>query len=51
MKQVPMLLTFLVLVPVLTGLVCWPVRRRAVLERLNLLAFGIVAVMAVWLGA
>jgi hydrogenase-4 component F len=51
MKQVPMLLTFLVLVPVLTGLVCWPVRKRAVLERLNLLAFGIVAVMAVWLGA
>src|SRR5437762_14203899 len=47
----PMLLTLLVLVPVLTGLACWPLRKRAVLERLNLLAFGIVAVLAAWLGA
>jgi len=46
-----MLLTHLVLVPLLTGLLCWPLRKRAVLERLNLLAFAIVAVMAVWLGA
>ena len=45
-----MLLTLLVLVPVLTGLVCWPLRERAVLERLNLLAFLIVAGLAVWLG-
>src|SRR5438552_9156053 len=47
----PMLLTLLVLVPLLTGLACWPLRKRAVLERLNLLAFGIVAVLAAWLGA
>ena len=46
-----MLLTLLVLVPLLTGLVCWPLRERIVLERLNLLAFGIVAALAVWLGA
>jgi hydrogenase-4 component F len=46
-----MALTLLVLVPLLTGLVCWPLRERALLERLNLLAFGIVAVLAVWLGA
>src|SRR5438309_11345729 len=47
----PMLLTFLVLVPLLTGLACWPLHKRAVLERLNLLAFAIVAVLAAWLGA
>src|SRR3989454_2646593 len=47
----PMLLTLLVLVPLLTGLACWPLRKRAVLERLNLLAFGIVAALAVWVGA
>src|SRR3989475_978857 len=47
----PMLLTLLVLVPLLTGLACWPLRERAVLERLNLLAFAIVAALAVWLGA
>ncbi|MBI3878396.1 MAG: hypothetical protein HY300_20930 [Verrucomicrobia bacterium] len=46
-----MLLTLLVFVPLLTGLVCWPLRERAVLERLNLLAFVIVAALAVWLGA
>src|SRR6266542_2731167 len=46
-----MLLTLLVLVPLLTGLVCWPLRERIVFERLNLLAFGIVAALAVWLGA
>ncbi len=46
-----MALTLLVLMPLLTGLVCWPLRERALLERLNLLAFGIVAVLAVWLGA
>jgi len=46
-----MLLTLLVLVPLLTGLACWPLRKRAVLERLNLLAFAIVAVLAAWLGA
>jgi len=40
-----MLLTLLVLVPLLTGLVCWPLRERAVLERLNLLAFGIIAAL------
>ncbi len=46
-----MLLMLLVLVPLLIGLVCWPLRERAVLERLNLLAFAIVAALAVWLGA
>ncbi len=29
-----MILTLLVLVPLLTGFVCWPLRERAVLERL-----------------
>ena len=46
-----MLLTLLVLVPLLTGLVCWPLRKRVVLERLNLLAFVIIAALAVRLGA
>src|SRR6266487_2450378 len=46
-----MRMTLLVLVPLLSGLVCWPLRERAVVERLNLLAFAIVAAMAVWLGA
>lgn len=46
-----MVLTLLVLVPLCTGLLCWPVRRRAVVERLNLLAFTILAALAVWLGA
>ena len=46
-----MLLMLLVLVPLLTGLVCWPLHKRAVLERLNLLGFVIVAALAVWLGA
>lgn len=46
-----MLLTLLVLVPLLTGLVCWPLRERAVLERLSLLAFAVVAALAMWLGA
>ena len=46
-----MLLTLIVLIPLLSGLACWPLRERAKLERLNLLAFGIVAVLAVWLGA
>jgi hydrogenase-4 component F len=46
-----MLLTLLVLVPLVTGLVCWRVRERVVVERLNLLAFGVLAVGAVWLGS
>jgi hydrogenase-4 component F len=45
------LLTLLVLVPLVTGFVCWPLRERVLLERLNLLAFAIVAALAVWLGA
>ena len=44
-----MLLTLLVLVPLLTGLLCWPLRERVLLERLNLLAFAIIAALAVWL--
>src|SRR4030095_14374432 len=46
-----MLLTLLVLVPFLSGLACWPLRERAVVERLNLLAFALLAVLAAWLGA
>jgi hydrogenase-4 component F len=46
-----MILTLLVLGPLLTGLVCWPLRHRAVLERLNLLAFALIAALALWLGA
>src|SRR6266480_4050180 len=46
-----MRMTLLVLVPLLSGLVCWPVRERAALERLNLLAFAVIAALAVWLGA
>jgi len=41
-----MLLMLLVLVPLLTGLACWPLRNRVVLERLNLIAFAIVAALA-----
>src|SRR6266704_3567787 len=46
-----MLLTLLVLVPLLSGLACWPLRERAAVERLNLFAFAILAVLAAWLGA
>src|SRR2546426_2331678 len=46
-----MLLALFVLVPLLTGLLCWPIRDRAALERLNFLAFAILAALAVWLGA
>src|SRR5437016_7934229 len=46
-----MRMTLLVLVPLLSGLVCWPVRKRSVVEWLNLLAFAILAVLAAWLGA
>ena len=46
-----MLLTLLVLAPLLTGLVCWPLRERAVVARLNLLAFASLAILAAWLGA
>ncbi len=46
-----MLLTLLVTVPLLTGLICWPLRQRVVLERLNLLAFAILGALAVALGA
>src|SRR6185436_11380077 len=46
-----MLLTLFVLIPLLAGAVCWPLRDRAALERLNLLAFAAVAGLAVWLGA
>lgn len=46
-----MLLTLLVLIPLLTGLACWPVHRRAMMERMNLLAFIADAALAVWLGA
>src|ERR1041385_9215608 len=50
-KGAPMLLTLFILVPLLIGAVCRQLRDRATLERLNLLAFAIVAALAVWLGA
>jgi hydrogenase-4 component F len=46
-----MLLTLIVLIPLLTGLICCRVRGRAWLERLNLIAFAALAVLAAWLGA
>lgn len=46
-----MLLVLLVLVPFLTGLICWPMRQRAALEQLNLLAFAIVAILAARVGS
>ena len=45
-----MLLTLIVLIPLLTGLICWRVRNRSSLERLNLIAFAFLAALAVWLG-
>src|SRR5258708_24268214 len=45
-----MVVMLLMLVPLVTGLLCWRLRERALLERLNLLALGIVAVLALWLG-
>src|SRR5438552_1381227 len=47
----PMLLILLVLVPLCTGLICWRVHPPAILERLNLLAFGLVAGLALWVGS
>jgi len=44
-------LILLILIPVLTGLICWRVRRPVALERLNLLAFATLAVLALRLGA
>ena len=46
-----MLLTLLVLVPLLTGLLCWPVHQRTWLERLNLLAFVVLATLAIWVAS
>lgn len=46
-----MSLTLLVLVPLCAGLVCLPVRRRAAVEAINLVAFVLVAAHALWLGA
>jgi hydrogenase-4 component F len=46
-----MLLTLLVLVPLAAGLLGWPLRDRVVLERLNLVAFAVVAALASSLGA
>jgi hydrogenase-4 component F len=45
-----MLLTLLVLVPLLAGALCWRLREPVLLERINLLAFAVNAVLAVWLG-
>lgn len=44
-----MLMMIVILVPLLTGLLCWPVRDRVRLERLNLLGFAVLAALAVWL--
>jgi len=45
-----MILTMLVLVPMIAGLLCWPLRHRVALERLNVFAFAIVAGLAARLG-
>jgi hydrogenase-4 component F len=45
-----MALILLVLIPLLAGLVCWSLRRRDWLERLNLLAHFLVAALALLLG-
>ena len=45
------LLILLVVVPLLAGLVCWPLRGRAAPERTNLLGSGILVVLAAWLSA
>lgn len=42
-------LSLLILVPVFAGLAAWPLRSRAALERLNLLACIVVAALAAWL--
>jgi hydrogenase-4 component F len=44
-------LILFVLVPLLAGLCCWPLRGRATLERINLAAFSILAALAAWVGA
>jgi hydrogenase-4 component F len=44
--QMPTLLTLLIAVPILAGLACWPVRRRAALEWINLIAAFLVLVFA-----
>ena len=46
--MVPLLL---VLVPLLAGLLCWPLREPNALERINLVAFAILAGFAAWLSA
>ena len=46
-----MLLLLLILVPLFAGLICWRLRERAAVERINLLAFAMVAALAFWLGA
>jgi hypothetical protein len=43
-KERAVLLTLLVLVPLLSGRICWRLRERAVAERLNLLGFAQEAV-------
>ncbi|MHB8520265.1 MAG: proton-conducting transporter transmembrane domain-containing protein [Limisphaerales bacterium] len=45
-----MLLILILLIPLMTGLVCLPVRSRRLLETLNLAAFSAVAVLAACLG-
>jgi hydrogenase-4 component F len=45
------ILPFFVLVPLLAGLVCWRLRQRVLLERINLLCFVMLATMAVCLSA
>src|SRR5882724_6035633 len=49
--QCSMILILLVLIPLCTGLLCWRLRSAMLLERLNLIAFGIVAALALWLGS
>src|SRR5262249_54708199 len=51
MSMTATLLILVVLVPLLAGVVCWPLRERVVIERINLLAFAILAGLATWLSA
>jgi hydrogenase-4 component F len=45
-----MLPILLITIPLLAGMACWPLRRRAVLERINLLAYTLLAGLAILLG-
>lgn len=45
-----LLLSFLILLPIAAGLLCWPIRSRAWLEAVNLVSFFVLAILATCLG-